>query len=146
VAAVTRLCGHLPLALQMAAELIAISRRRPVADLVDGWIEDDYRLGDLRAVFSWSYRELGQGAARAFRLMGLHRGPHLSVAAVAALAGISRQHARRLLHRLAALHLVDIDSEEVMRVHDVLRVYARELAATEDDDAHRSAAARRGDW
>jgi transcriptional regulator with XRE-family HTH domain len=143
VAAVARLCGCLPLALQMAAELIATSPRRPVADLVDGLIEDDSRLGDLRAVFSWSYHDLGRKAARVFRLMGLHRGPHLSVAAVAALADIQRPQARRLLHRLASLHLVDIDSEEVVRMHDVVRVYARELAATEDDDEHRAAAVRR---
>jgi transcriptional regulator with XRE-family HTH domain len=143
VAAVARLCGYLPLALQMAAELIATSSRRPVADLVDGLIEDESRLGDLRAVFSWSYRELEVEAARMFRLMGLHRGPHLSVAAVAALVGLRRPHARRLLHRLASLHLVDIDSEEVVRLHDVVRVYARELAATEDDDEHRAAAIRR---
>lgn len=143
VAAVARLCGYLPLALQIAAELIATYPRSPVADVMDGLIEDDYRLGDLRAVFSWSYHELGRAAARVFRLMGLHRGPHLSVAAVAALAGLPRPYARRQLHRLASLHLVDIDSEEVVRMHDVVRLYARELAATEDDDADRTAAARR---
>lgn len=143
VAAVARLCGYLPLALQMAAELIATSPQRPVADLVEGLIEDDSRLGDLRAVFSWSYRHLEREAAWVFRSMGLHRGPHLSVAAVAALAGLRRAHARRLLQRLASLHLVDIASEEVVRMHDVVRVYARELAATEDDDTHRAAAVRR---
>ena len=34
----------------------------------------------VRAVFSWSYRQLSAGAARMFRLLGLHPGPDISAA------------------------------------------------------------------
>jgi hypothetical protein len=41
---------------------------------------------DVRAVFSWSYRALSDPAARMFRLLGLHPGPDISLAAAASLA------------------------------------------------------------
>lgn len=148
VATLTRLCGQLPLALCVAAEHVAMYPHRRVVDLVDELLEADHRLSawaitDLRAVFSWSYHDLGLDAARLFRLLGLHRGPHLSVAAAAALAGLTVPDARRLLHPLASLHLVDIDSDDVIRLHDLIRAYARDLVATDEDDEQRSAAIQR---
>ena len=49
---------------------------------------------DVRAVFSWSYRALSADAARLFRLLGLHPGPDIAVAAAASLAGIAPDRAR----------------------------------------------------
>ena len=43
----------------------------------------------VRAVFSWSYRQLSGAAARMFRLLGLHPGPDITVPAAASLAGAS---------------------------------------------------------
>lgn len=152
VATIARLCGHLPLALRIAAEQIATYPQRPVADLVNELIDDDHRLNalhdiDLRTVFSWSYHDLEPDAARLFRLLGLYPGPHLSVTATAALAGITRPQARRLLHRLASVHLIDIDSDDVVRLPDLIRIYARELAATEETiDQHNAAVQRLATW
>lgn len=148
VTKLTRLCGHLPLALHAAAEQIAIHPQRLVTGLVTELAEDDYRLGvgeitDLATVFSWSYRDMDPDAARLFRLLGLHRGEHLSVAAAAALAGITVPFARRLLHRLAAIHLIDIDSHGLVQLHDLVGAYARVLVVTEEVDDQRRAAARR---
>jgi transcriptional regulator with XRE-family HTH domain len=148
VATVAQLCGNLPLALRIAAEQIATYPKRPIAELVEELREEDHRLGaldsiDLRGVLSWSYHDLEPDAARLFRLMGLHRGPHLSVPAIAALAGTTRPDARRLLHRLASVHLVDIDSDDAIRLHDLIRAYARELVLTDENDTHRTAAAQR---
>ena len=51
----------------------------------------------MRAVFSWSYRHLDAGAARVFRLLGLHPGPDLDLYAAAALTGTTAEQARRAL-------------------------------------------------
>jgi DNA-binding winged helix-turn-helix (wHTH) protein len=58
-----------------------------------------------RTVFSWSYRNLSQPAARMFRLLGLHPGPDITVAAAASLAGITPGQARRCLEELTVTHL-----------------------------------------
>ena len=42
---------------------------------------------DVRAVFSWSFRQLPENVARAFALLGLHPGDDLDVHAAAALTG-----------------------------------------------------------
>ena len=59
--------------------------------------------GDLqvRAAFEVSYRQLADGDARLFRLLGLHPGPDFDVAAAASLAGIDAEAAGPVLDRLA---------------------------------------------
>jgi len=39
-------------------------------------------------MFSWSYNQLSAGAARMFRLLGLHPEPDITVPAAASLAGL----------------------------------------------------------
>lgn len=152
VATLARLCGHLPLALCAAADEIAMYPDRRVVDVVDELLDAEHRLSawelvDLRAVLSWSYRTLEGEAARLFRLLGLHSGPHLSVPAVAALAGTTLPRTRRLLHRLAWLHLVDIDisadSREAIRLDTLIHAYASELVTREEDENQRTAAIQR---
>jgi DNA-binding SARP family transcriptional activator len=86
-------CGLLPLALRIAADRVA---QRPGMELssLAGQLAaaqarlDVLDLGDeetaVRAVFSWSCRALAPDAARMFRLLGLHRGPDISVPAAGA--------------------------------------------------------------
>jgi NB-ARC domain/Helix-turn-helix domain len=149
ITALARLCGQLPIALQAAAEQIAGYPHRHVAGMVEELTAEGEQwlsLGetaDIATVLSWSYQRLAPDAAQMFRLLGLHDGPNLSVTAVAALAGITIPLARRLLHRLATIHLVDIDAGDVVRLHPLTRVYARELVLTEDIDIDRHAAAQR---
>lgn len=152
VATLARLRGHLPVALCAAADQIAMYPGRRVVDLVDEVIEEENRLNaweivDLRALFSWSYRALDSEAARLFRLLGLHSGPHLSVPAAAALAGRTLPQTRRLLHRLASLHLVDIDTphdlHQTIHLHDLIHAYARDLVTSEEDDEQRTVAIQR---
>ena len=91
------LCARLPLALRIAAERAVARPALPLADLA-GELADERRRLDLlaaggdertavRAVFSWSVRELPPPAARLFRLLGLHPGPDIGVPAAAALLG-----------------------------------------------------------
>ena len=149
-------CGNLPLALRIAAERVATHPHHAIAELVDELADESERLDNLaaeestttvRAVFSWSYRDLGTEVARAFRMLGLHRGPHISVHAAAALIGAPAPETRRLLDRLVSVHLVEGIARDRYRVHDLLRVYAAERAIAEESAEHRQLATRRMlDW
>ena len=98
---------------------------------------------DVRAVFSWSYRALSRGAARLFRLLGLHPGPDITLGAAASLAGITPDQARAMLAELTRGHLLAEHRPGRYAFHDLLRAYATEQAQTCDDDGARSAAAAR---
>ncbi|WP_154697504.1 tetratricopeptide repeat protein [Lentzea guizhouensis] len=91
-------------------------------------------------MFSWSYRALPQPAARLFRLLGRHPGPDHSAAAAAALAGVDVPAARRLLDVLRSAHLVEQTAPDRFAMHDLLRLYARQLGADEQ------ALERLADW
>ncbi len=134
-------CCRLPLALRVAAERAAAQPARPLSDLADELSDEHRRLdvldaGDaraaVRAVFSWSCRHLSAGAARAFRLLGLHPGPDFDRYAVAALAGTDRNEAARFLDQLARAHLVQHGGAGRYGMHDLLRAYARDLAASDE--------------
>jgi tetratricopeptide (TPR) repeat protein/transcriptional regulator with XRE-family HTH domain len=136
------LCARLPLALRVAAELAAARPAVSLAELVDELADQqldvldaggDPRTG-IRAVFSWSHRHLDTGAARLFRLLGLHPGPDLDVHAAAALAASSERDACRGLDVLARAHLIDAAGPGRHGMHDLLRAYARELAGADDGE------------
>jgi DNA-binding SARP family transcriptional activator/tetratricopeptide (TPR) repeat protein len=153
LAAIADECAYLPLALRIAAErasarphhtLGALAAQLAVAsgqlDMLDA---DDDPATSVRAVFSWSYQSLAPDTARMFRLAGLHPGPDISVPAAAALADCDTHMAARLLETLANAHLVEIPAADRYRFHDLLRAYATECAAADEDEAERTAALRR---
>ncbi|QUQ69575.1 tetratricopeptide repeat protein [Kutzneria sp. CA-103260] len=132
-------CGFLPLALRIAAERALAQPHYLIRDLVDE-LDADGRLEvlstfdsvALRTVFEWSYRRLDEPCARLFRLLGLHRGPHISTGAAAALADLPMATARSLLDRLAGSHLAQAVGRDRYQLHDLLREYAAELVAAEE--------------
>ncbi|MBX6751249.1 MAG: tetratricopeptide repeat protein [Micromonosporaceae bacterium] len=141
--ALVHLCGGLPLALRVAAEVAASRPDEPLSEIVAELGADQDRLelldaGDgpntLRAVLSWSYRRLSPGAARLFRLFGVEPGPDLSLAAAASLAGVSLSTGRRLVGELTRAHMLAEVSPGRYAPHQVLRAYARELL--HDEAAH----------
>jgi DNA-binding SARP family transcriptional activator/Flp pilus assembly protein TadD len=146
-------CCRLPLALRVAAELAAARPAVPLAGLTAELADLQTRLdlldagGDpgtqVRAVFSWSYRHLHAADARAFQLFGLHPGPDLEPYAAAALAGATVPQARRALDVLARAHLIQLAGPGRHGMHDLLRGYARELAATVDGGQEQHAALTR---
>ena len=97
----------------------------------------------IRAVFSWSCRYLDAVAARAFRLAGLHPGPDFSPHAVAALTRTTLQESRGVLDLLVHTHLTQRTRSGRYGMHDLLRGYARELAAAHDDQDEQRAALTR---
>jgi DNA-binding SARP family transcriptional activator/Tfp pilus assembly protein PilF len=152
-AALARQCCRLPLALRVAAELAAARPRMTLAALAAELADQQRRLdlleagGDartaVRAVFSWSCRNLDTAAFRAFRLAGLHPGPDLEPYAVAAITDTSIGQARHLLDQLVRAHLIQPAGEDRYGLHDLLRAYARELADARDSAADRRAALTR---
>ena len=106
----------------LAAELRDVRRRLDV-------LQTDDATTDLRAVFSWSYDRLSAGAARMFRLLGVHPSPDISAAAAASLAGTKREEAAAMLAELTRASLLTEESSGRFMFHDLLRAYAAERAA-----------------
>ncbi|MEV0322481.1 AfsR/SARP family transcriptional regulator [Streptomyces sp. NPDC050658] len=136
-------CAGLPLALAVVAARAAAQPSFPLALLAEELRRDGSRLdaldgGDpasqLRAVFSWSYRMLSPDTARMFRLLGLHPGPDVATPAAAAIAHVTKPHARALLTELTRAHLLTEHTPGRHAFHDLLRAYAIELARAHDRD------------
>ena len=145
----TGLCAHLPLALAIAAARAASQPTLPLASLAAELRNAGGRLdaldagspaADVRAVFSWSYRQLDPAAARVFRLLGLHPGPGISAPAAASMAGLPPRDARTALAELTQANLVTGQAGGRFTFHDLLRAYAAERALADDSEADRRAA------
>ena len=130
------LCGHLPLALQIASALLAEDPDKPVAELVDELAASHDRLDPLddgdrsvRAAFDLSYRRLPPEQARLLRLLALAPGPEVSDEVVTALAGAENPPLRDL-RALARAHLVERGSGRGRwRLHDLVRVFGAGVVA-----------------
>ena len=140
------LCACLPLALAVAAARAAARPGFPLAGLADELADSAGRMDALdagepgsgvRAVFSWSTRQLTSEAARMFRLLGIHSGPDISIPAAASLAAIAEADARIMLGELARAHLIAEHLPGRYAVHDLLRAYAAEQARHTDSDTDR---------
>jgi tetratricopeptide (TPR) repeat protein/transcriptional regulator with XRE-family HTH domain len=143
------LCAQLPLALAIAAARAAVNPGQPLAALVTELRDargslDALDAGDsgssVRAVFSWSTRQLSGEAARMFGLLGLHPGPDICVPAAASLAGRAQAQAGRLLAELARARLIAEHAPGRFSFHDLLRAYAAEQARHAGSQAGRDAA------
>ncbi len=138
------LCARLPLALRIAAELAVARPMSPLADLVAELADQRSRIdlleaaGDPRtavsSVFSWSVRHLSPAAARTFRMLGLHVGPDFDAYAVAALTDTDLNQANDAQSKLAQAHLMQATTGTRWTMHDLLRAYASNLAATDPAD------------
>jgi DNA-binding SARP family transcriptional activator len=145
-------CSRLPLALRVAAELVGTRGDVSLARLVDELADRQQRLSLLdtnddphtaiRAVFSWSCRQLDARAARAFGLVGLHPGVDFGPYSVAALTGATLKESRGVLDLLTRMHLIQRASPDRYGMHDLLRAYARELTGEQDEGEQRVALTR----
>ena len=114
---VAELCGRLPLALQITAEILKADPGLPVAAMAAELQDPPARLAALsredgggrtravRAAFEASYRRLAAEQARLFRLLALNPGPDTATEAAAALAGVPAGQVRPLLAALAGASL-----------------------------------------
>jgi tetratricopeptide (TPR) repeat protein len=144
---VAQLCGCLPLALRIAGRLLALHKSWLVSRLagmlaVEGQRLDLLAVGDrqVRAAFQASYSQLADTDARMFRLLGLHPGADFDRFMAAALAGMSADAAEDILNRLARAYLINEGAGDRYRMHDLLRLFARETSEARDDDTTRNQA------
>jgi tetratricopeptide (TPR) repeat protein len=143
-------CGHLPLALQIAAALLAGDPGMPVAELVDELAESRDRLDHLddgarsvRAAFDLSYRRLPEARARLLRLLALAPGPEVSDEVAATLVGADAPPTRDL-KALARAHLVERGSGRGWwRLHDLVRAFGVAVGAADAAVKEEGEAARR---
>ncbi|MFJ9784884.1 BTAD domain-containing putative transcriptional regulator [Amycolatopsis sp. NPDC101161] len=141
-AAILRQCGHLPLAIRVAGAKLTHRPGWTLRLLADRLHDehrrlDELRVGDLavRASVTLSYDLLPMSAATAFRGLGLLGPVQFPPWAVAAVLG--RRDAEDVLDVLVDGHLVELVGSDSAgqpryRLHDLLRVYAVELAEQSD--------------
>jgi hypothetical protein len=150
VAQVVRLCGGLPLAVRLLAARLAarpaLSLRDVVAELTDARRRLDLLAVDDTSVtrtLMLSLRTVPDRAARLLRLLALHPGPDIDVAAAAALTGTDAAAAQTDLDALAESNLLSEVEPGRYRCHDLVRDFALHTTQTEDAPDERAAAVRR---
>jgi hypothetical protein len=132
LASVAETCGRLPLALRAVAEQIAIDAHRPVSDVVEelrasgtSWLDVSDSV-NLRRSFSWSYERLSDQATQVLRVATLLGGESIHIEAIVAMTGATQARVRRLILNAAAVHLVTLGPDDMVRVQPLIRDYLRE--------------------
>ncbi|UMP00099.1 BTAD domain-containing putative transcriptional regulator [Amycolatopsis sp. EV170708-02-1] len=131
-------CAGLPLALSVMAARAAAHPEFPLETLAHDLRDEAGRLdaldlgelpASLRAVFATSYRALDRGPARTFALLGVAPVPDFTADAVATLINRSVVSAASDLRALEAANVVRQHAPRRYRMHDLVRLYATELAS-----------------
>jgi tetratricopeptide (TPR) repeat protein len=143
-------CSNLPLALRIASQLLAAHETWPVSRLASMLADESTRLRHLkaddvevRAAFAVSYGQLPPDDARLFRLLGLHIGPDCTPASTAALADMDEAETAAGLARLTDARLLAEEPPGRFRLHDLLRIFARDTSGEADDQGLRVGAENR---
>jgi DNA-binding SARP family transcriptional activator len=138
-AAITELCGRLPLAIRLAGhrlrqrhgwtvamlqEQLGTARQAPLTVSVEG--------RSTAAAFDLSYRNLPVAQQQLFRRLGLHPAGTVEAWAAAALADVPVQTAVELLDGLVEANLVHADRPGRYRLHDLIHTYAESLVGDDE--------------
>jgi tetratricopeptide (TPR) repeat protein len=136
------LCAGLPLALWIVAERLLSRPLLTLTELAAELDDEHTRLesfssltetANVRAVFLWSYRQLDELDAAVFRAIGLGPRRGFDADVIGAVAGRPVTAVARALTSLSRAHLVTELAGGRYTMHDLLRVYATELALEQDD-------------
>lgn len=150
---ISHLCGRLPLALAIVGAQLTADPTRGLGEhaaVLSGRdrlsmlaIEDDDR-AEVRAAFTDSYLGLPVELRAAFRRLSVHPGRTLGPESGAALMDTDEPRGREWMKRLVRFHMIELVGTDRYAFHDLLRLFARERAAQEGDDAE--AVRRMSDW
>lgn len=129
-------CGHLPLALRIAAELAIARPDIGLAGLAERLERDPLSELDtpddphnaLRTVLMSSYLALPAPAAQALRLLGVHPTPTFDRVTAAHLLGLPLESATAQLDLLVRAHMILALGDHRFAMHDLLYAFARELS------------------
>ena len=147
---ILRSCSGLPLAIRIVAAKLAARPGWSIASVADRLTAEHDRLAELncgdlavRASFRQSYDSLPAAQARAFCLLGTMPSRSFSLAPVTALLGLGLAATERTLDALCEAHMLEAPARDVYQMHDLLRLFATELAGTEVDRDERAEALER---
>jgi DNA-binding SARP family transcriptional activator len=147
---VVALCDRLPLAIRIAAARLRARPGWSLAHLSERLRDSQHLLSELSAgersvsaSFQLSYTHVARDQQRLLRLLGLHPGTHVTTDAAAALAGMGRREADRLLEALVDANLLYTVLPGQYRMHDLIRHYAIQVAHAQEPATERRDAERR---
>ncbi|WP_441246358.1 tetratricopeptide repeat protein [Kitasatospora sp. McL0602] len=150
VAEVVALCGHLPLAIRIAAARLVHRPTWAAAHLADRLREEAHRLTELTtddqsvaAAFNLSYHGLIPAQQRLFRLLGLNPGNDADPYAAAALAGLTLRQADDILEELVDHHLLEQSTPGRYAFHDLIRRHAKATVLAEESEEEQHTALTR---
>jgi tetratricopeptide (TPR) repeat protein/DNA-binding SARP family transcriptional activator len=150
VAEVVRLCGRLPLAIQLTAGRVAQDPGLGLGDLIEELSQSPARPGgtsaagpEVMSAFDLSYEALEPDHQRFFRRLGASPCASVSVQAAAALDGGTLAEAEKALATLLDYHLLTRDATGRFRFHDLIREYAAVRAARDAPEAEQRQAVGR---
>ncbi|MFE7114697.1 BTAD domain-containing putative transcriptional regulator [Streptomyces sp. NPDC057654] len=136
VAEIVRLCGHLPLAIELAAGRLISRPSWTTRHLMQRLSRSRGRLDEIRdvhtdiaRVFELSYNALTTDERTVFRLLGLRLGPTFDLYAASALTGLPLGQTERVLESLLDAHLLQEPTADRFTTHDLLSEYSLTLAA-----------------
>lgn len=127
VAAMTRRCHGLPVAIRIAAAFVH----------TEPWPTEDDTVGiemfhdgdrDLQDLFECSVARLTPEHARTFTALGLHCGSDFDIAAAAAISDIDRAAARRAVRHLIEVNLLAAPKAGRYEFHDLIKSFAQQRA------------------
>ncbi|MFF2194309.1 BTAD domain-containing putative transcriptional regulator [Streptomyces sp. NPDC058157] len=158
--ALIRTVGGLPLALRIVAARLAARPHWSLASMVQRLANERYRLDELthgemtmRASLSLTHDGLGGEDRRLLRLLSLAQGPTLPGWLAGALLDDHRPFPSDLFEPLVDVQMLDVVGVESTggfryRFHEIIRVFAREQLALNDEHAVQTAALERmlGGW
>jgi DNA-binding SARP family transcriptional activator len=150
VATAVRLCGRLPLAIQLTAGRMTGDSPAGLALLIDELSHTPGQLGgtaaaspEIMAAFDLTYRSLEPDHQRFFRRLGVSPCADISLYAAAALGGGTLAEAEKALITLLDYHLLTRAPGGQYRFHDLIRGYAAVRAVRDDPESQRRQAVGR---
>lgn len=152
--ALVRLCGHLPLALRIAAAKLAARPHWTIRQMVDRLQDEEHRLNELmygdigiRPSISMSYVGLTDAAKRLFHRLSILGATDFASWVAAPLLDADMEQATALMDQLVEAQLVEVrvvgGGPARFHLYELIRVYAVERLVAEESAAERTAAMNR---